>query len=243
MASVIKEPIQHGQSLTGEVETVLKREILTGQYRPGERLPSERDLSERFHTSRGTVREAVKKLEQLGIVSIQPGGARVVPIEKATLDVLGTLLKLQTPPDPLLVDQVVEVFGTLMRLAALSAVDKASDEQIYDAVQVAQGLLDAKTADQHPALRRMAFTFIEISKHLVLQLVMNGMHTQFIEQPWTDHQPVLEHKPLSKIIRRLQAGLKNRQHDEVSDAMLELNRLLRSSVSKAFGSVKEQTRN
>ena len=63
-------------SRTEEIAAVLKREILMGQYRPGERLPSERDLSKRFETSRGTVREALKKLEQLGIASIQLGGQK-----------------------------------------------------------------------------------------------------------------------------------------------------------------------
>ena len=46
-----------------EVAEVLRDEILRGQYRPGERLPSERELASRFETSRGAVREAVTKLE------------------------------------------------------------------------------------------------------------------------------------------------------------------------------------
>ena len=86
-------------SKTGEITQVLRDEILRGQYRPGERLPSERDVAARFETSRGTVREAYKKLEQLGIVSIQPGGARVVPVQDCTLDVLGPLLDLNEVPD------------------------------------------------------------------------------------------------------------------------------------------------
>ena len=71
---------------------MLRDEILRGQYRPTERLPSERDLVIRFETSRGTIREAFKNLEQLGVIAIQPGGARVVPIEDCTLAILGPLL-------------------------------------------------------------------------------------------------------------------------------------------------------
>ena len=222
------------QTRTEEVEATLKREILTGQYRPGERLPSERDLAARFQTSRGTIRETVKKLEQLGIVSIQPGGARVVPVEKATLDVLGALLELHTPPDPQLLDQVFEVFGTLMHLAALSAIEKATDEQLEMAIEAAEKVLDVEIQDQHPALRNLAFIFIEVSEHLVLQLVMNGMHTQFIEEPWTENPPVLERKQLTKIIRDLQDGFKQRNSDQVSDAMHRLHTLLRSAVQKAL---------
>ena len=238
MATVIEDKHESVISRTEEIAGVLKREILLGQYRPGERLPSERDLSERFQTSRGTVREALKKLEQLGIATIQPGGARVVPVEKATLDVLGALLNLHSPPDPVLVDQVMEVFGILIRLAAGSAVEKASDEQLAHAVAVTQQLLDAETNEQHTVLRNLAFTFIEISEHLVLQLVMNGLQTQFINDTGqTGYQPVLEHQALTLIITRLQEGLNKRNATGVTEAMTELNKLIRDSAHKAFENI------
>ena len=47
----------------------LRDDILRGHYRSGERLPSERDLAERFGVHRSTVRSAVKRLEQLGIAA------------------------------------------------------------------------------------------------------------------------------------------------------------------------------
>ena len=220
-----------------EIAAVLKHEILMGQYRAGERLPSERDLSKRFETSRGTVREVLKKLEQLGIASINQGGARVVPVEKATLDVLGVLLNLRHPPDSKLIDQVMEVFGVLMELAAQSAVKCASDGQLAEAIASAQNILDADGdgAKQHTALRRMAFLFIEISEHLVLQLVFNGLQTQFINNPQhPEDQPVLEEKALGRIIKKLQSGLKKRDEKIVSEAMMRMNKLIRESVRTAF---------
>jgi DNA-binding FadR family transcriptional regulator len=55
-----------------EIADSLTRDILVGQYRTGERLPSERDLAARFDANRGAVREAMKKLEQLGIACVSP---------------------------------------------------------------------------------------------------------------------------------------------------------------------------
>ena len=52
-----------------EISDALARDILRGRYRVGERLPSERDLAARFGANRGAAREAVKKLEQMGIVA------------------------------------------------------------------------------------------------------------------------------------------------------------------------------
>ena len=87
-----------------EIADSLTHDILVGQYRTGERLPSERDLAVRFDANRGAVREAMKKLEQLGVADIQPGGARVVPVEEASLDVIGHLLAVGEVPDSKLVD-------------------------------------------------------------------------------------------------------------------------------------------
>jgi len=61
-------------------------------------LPSERELSERLGVNRASAREALKKLEQLGIISIRRGGgARVLPLEEAGLGALSHMLSAETP--------------------------------------------------------------------------------------------------------------------------------------------------
>jgi DNA-binding FadR family transcriptional regulator len=53
----------------------LRREILSGQYAPGDALPSERALSEAHRVNRHAVREAIKRLQQAGLVQVAQGGA------------------------------------------------------------------------------------------------------------------------------------------------------------------------
>lgn len=58
------------------VETVIgkiKELILTGQIKPGDRLPNELELSESLGASRGSVREALKILDAFGIIDIRRG--------------------------------------------------------------------------------------------------------------------------------------------------------------------------
>ena len=56
-----------------EIAGQIKRAILSGKLKPGDKLPTERELVEQFHTSRVSVREAVRALEHLGLVKIKRG--------------------------------------------------------------------------------------------------------------------------------------------------------------------------
>jgi len=53
----------------------LRDEILDGTLGPGDAVPSERTLAERFGVNRHAVREALKRLQQAGLVRISQGGA------------------------------------------------------------------------------------------------------------------------------------------------------------------------
>ena len=51
----------------------IKQGLIEQKLKPGERLPSETELVELMGVSRGSVRQAMKALETLGVVSIRPG--------------------------------------------------------------------------------------------------------------------------------------------------------------------------
>jgi GntR family transcriptional repressor for pyruvate dehydrogenase complex len=53
----------------------LRHAILSGQLAPGDGLPSERALSETHRVNRHAVREAIKRLQQSGLVQVNHGGA------------------------------------------------------------------------------------------------------------------------------------------------------------------------
>jgi len=68
--------------------------IFEGQLAPGDRLPAERELAQQLGVNRNALREALKRLQQLRLVSIHPGGStRVLDFRRsAGLDLLGALL-------------------------------------------------------------------------------------------------------------------------------------------------------
>ena len=66
------QPVRLYQRIVEQVEQA----VLRGDLRPGQRLPSERDLVEQFGASRSTVREALRVLESNGVVRSRPGDPR-----------------------------------------------------------------------------------------------------------------------------------------------------------------------
>ena len=65
-----------------EIAAQVRDMIATGKLKPGDRLPSERELSAQLHVSRNTLREALRALEHAGIIEMRKGatgGAFVRP--------------------------------------------------------------------------------------------------------------------------------------------------------------------
>ena len=235
--TITAKPVPERASLSDGIAATLRDEILRGQYRPGERLPSERDLALRFSTGRGPVREALKKLEQLGIASIQHGGARVVAIEECTLDVLGPLLDLDEVPDAALIDQVLQMVGQLVRVAADTAVRKATPEQLSEIkLRAAELVADyANDTDRHKALQALTVLFVKVSDHLVLRLMMNGLRTSFMTRMTRMgiHYD-LDSESYRDIAMELRGALDDRDSEGVGKAMQKLNLFLRDSVRRAL---------
>lgn len=67
-----------GQTASRRVTTLLVRRVINGDYQEAGKLPTERELAESLQVSRHVVREALKRLETLGLIRIRQGsGAHV----------------------------------------------------------------------------------------------------------------------------------------------------------------------
>ncbi|MCY4565530.1 MAG: GntR family transcriptional regulator [Gammaproteobacteria bacterium] len=163
------------------IANILTDEILSGRYRPGDRLPSEREMAIRFHANRGAVREAMSRLSQLGVAAIHRGGARVTPIDEANLDIIGYMLSSSELPDAKLLDQIFQVIDRLLAMAAETVVVEASDRQIENIRTLVQRLLDPSLdGEAHTAARvEMMRAVMVTSDNLVCQLIARSLFEQF----------------------------------------------------------------
>ena len=58
-----------------------KQQLMSGELKEGDVIPSERELAARFGVSRVPVREALRILEYIGIVSNEPDGLKVQKVD------------------------------------------------------------------------------------------------------------------------------------------------------------------
>ncbi len=83
--------------ITNLIIEQIREAILSGEIKPSEKIPPERELVNRFKASRVAVREALKNLEASGLLVIKPGsGVYVAETDSKTMsDSLYSILRMQ----------------------------------------------------------------------------------------------------------------------------------------------------
>ena len=224
-------------TISREIANILRDEILRQRYRSGDRLPSERDLAARFDASRGAVREALSQLEQLGLIHIQPGGARVQSVDSASLAVLGPLLALDDHPDSLLVDQFLQTFSVLTSMTAKNAVNAASPDQLIQlkelVVQIEGHFNDFE--EMQPRWRELLDAMSTIADNLVVRLISNDLKTQFVDQMMKlGVRPDLKEGSIEKLLATLKVSLNKQDGELASKAMQNHFEKVREGVGDAI---------
>ena len=80
------EQVAREPRLSDKVAAMMLETILSRRLRPGDRLPSERELGEQFGVSRTVVREAVRELVAKGVIEVRSGsGLRVAAVDSSTV--------------------------------------------------------------------------------------------------------------------------------------------------------------
>lgn len=90
---------QAGQSAPDYVISQIREALLSSALKPGDRVPSELELSELCGVSRGSVRQAMKSLETLGVLSIRPGDGTYIntTLSQKTFNPLAFTLLIANP--------------------------------------------------------------------------------------------------------------------------------------------------
>ncbi len=106
----------------------IQRLIVDGALKPGDRLPSERELVERLGVSRGSVRDAIRTLELVGLVVPRQGEGTVVADvspEAVAMPLASVLLRKRE-----LIAELLDIRQIIEPALAARAAQRASPEEI-----------------------------------------------------------------------------------------------------------------
>ncbi|MCA0243304.1 MAG: FCD domain-containing protein [Proteobacteria bacterium] len=129
-----------------EVSAQIRRRVIHGQLRAGDRLPSERDLALKLGVSRNTVREALRGLEMAGVLRSMKGtagGACVVaPDGQLVSTALQDMFQLGSVTPAQLTEARLLITENVVRLAC-ERLDEAALQALEDNVKASRQASDA----------------------------------------------------------------------------------------------------
>lgn len=208
-------PVTSRRASSGIVDQV-KELIRAGRLGPGDQLPSERQLSESLGVSRVTVRDALRTLEAVGLVTVRvgaSGGAFITdPGSSHLAEGLANRLSLRAiSPDALTEARSIIELGLLPTVC-----ERATDDDLAE--------LDALCADAEQALQagagydpRHSVAFhvrlAQASHNAVLAMIVESMHGPLLESlvvarqvaPGMGARGTAEHREIVQAVRQRDA--------------------------------------
>jgi GntR family uxuAB operon transcriptional repressor len=193
-----------GKLGASEIASLLRREIAGGDLRLNDRLSPERRLAERFGVARNTVREALGRLAEEGLIEIRPGsGAYVTNANGVAADAMGQANPLE------LIDARFALEPHICRLCVLHG--RRTDFDALEALcQEMEGCCDDPVAfaDADTAFHRV---LAEATGNRLLIWILRRINTVRSEDEWTRmRQLTLDHAMIATY---------NDQHRAILDAL------------------------
>jgi GntR family transcriptional repressor for pyruvate dehydrogenase complex len=177
VTGVVFRPVQPTR-LSDRVVDQIRDAILHGELRPGDRLPSERELAGQFGISRVAVRDALRTLEASGLVRVKAGGGGGTSVAMPDVGLLsnavGNHLKLIGTEFRELAEARLALETTAARLAC----ERATDADL-ESLRLAIGARGEEQPARQSATTSVDFhtTLVESAHNRALLAMFNAVRT------------------------------------------------------------------
>jgi GntR family transcriptional regulator, transcriptional repressor for pyruvate dehydrogenase complex len=155
----------------------LQAAIFAGKLKPGDKLPPERELVERFQASRASVREATRTLELAGLVDIRPGAGGGAYVTTPDFDLVADALRTMLRAGRFELTELYQARLLLEPGIAKVAADVADAEDIAllrASLEEGRELL-ARNAQTAPASYNFHFLLAKAAKSNLLLMLISSL--------------------------------------------------------------------
>jgi GntR family transcriptional regulator, transcriptional repressor for pyruvate dehydrogenase complex len=153
--------------------------ILKGKLKPGDKLPPEREMREMFRSSRGTIREALRILEQKGLINIKTGVSGGAVVNALNTNQISESLDLLIRYQRVSLRDLAEFREGVEGLVAGLAAERATNNDID---RLEQLLVEAESHLEHGISHWDEFIKVDNNLHLALaQIAGNPIYESILK--------------------------------------------------------------
>jgi GntR family transcriptional repressor for pyruvate dehydrogenase complex len=203
-------------NLTRSVIETFKERFLSSEIKPGDTIPSERDLAEQLNVSRTTIREAIIALKVMGLVDVKQG--KRATVTAPSVDNVLEILSLVAPLDQTNILNLLELREIFEPACVFLATKRVTASELSIIKQKLDNMV-------HSVGDLNAFFKADYAFH---RAIMLATHNDMIVMFYNVFEPLLEslHK---KIVVSSQETL---SHEKVLQAMMRGNSKLASDLAR-----------
>jgi DNA-binding FadR family transcriptional regulator len=215
----------------------LCEDVLSGRYEPGEKLPTQRALAAELAVNMAPVREAVKRLEQLGLVEVRHGDAMRVTDWRASggLDVIAHVLFAAGGLDHDTLAHLMEARRLMLAEAARLAAERRDEDQARRLTALATRIAEAPDAQAAQALDFAFFAeLVDAARNVVLVLVMNSIRQVYFARGELFVAVVADRAALAPLYRRAARAVTRHQPEAAARAVAELAAAQESALMESL---------
>ena len=159
-----------------QVARRIMQSIVSGELKPGESLPNERDLAASLGVARPTIREAIRALQMMRVLTVRQGGA--TQVSELSPEALIEPFELMCHAGALDIAALFEVRLTLEVGVARAAAARITDVELE---KLCACMLEAEQSVDSPA----RFLEIDMALHdLILQAARNPLYSALMGAIW-----------------------------------------------------------
>ncbi len=216
------------ESISKQIAEQLRSAIVSGQFKIGERLPTEDELAQRYGVSRPSVREALKRLAAQNLVRAKrgpTGGNFVVqPSFEELAESLSGAAALLVGMGALDIEEIIEARRILQVSCLQQAVINADDAHLRNIESALRHQQDPDISDEEFCQADVAFhrALVDATDNGMLRFVMYTVIEALIPLTNMVVTVVRERSDIISLHRQMLSQLRQRNAAELGDLMNEL---------------------